>query len=83
MKPTGKICSIVVLAAVTLGFGCAVGALTLVSRNVRPFEVIHGNPGRRVQIRDRTRLVALDEALRARASSERIELVDPTDWRAT
>ena len=75
--------SSVVLAAVTLGFGCAVGALTLVSRNVRPFEVIHGNPGRRVQIRDRTRLVALDEALRARASSERIELVDPTDWRAT
>jgi galactoside O-acetyltransferase len=75
--------SSVVLAGVTLGFGCAVGALTLVSRNVRPFEVIHGNPGRRVQVRDRTRLVALDEELRARASSERIELVDPTDWRPT
>jgi acetyltransferase-like isoleucine patch superfamily enzyme len=75
--------SSVVLAGVTLGFGCSVGALTLVSRRVRPFEVVHGNPARRVQIRDRERLLALDETLREQAAREGLELFDPTDWRAT
>ena len=42
--------SSVVLGGVTLGFGCSVGVLTLVSRRVRPFEVEQGNPARRVQV---------------------------------
>jgi len=75
--------SSVVLAGVTLGFGCSVGALTLVSRRVRPFEIAHGNPARRVQIRNREHLLAFDEELRARAALEGLELVDPTGRRGT
>ena len=40
--------SSVVLAGVTLGFASSVGALSLVSRRVRPFDVVHGNPARRI-----------------------------------
>jgi dTDP-4-amino-4,6-dideoxy-D-glucose acyltransferase len=72
--------SSVVLAGATLGFGSAVGALSLVSRRVRPFAVVHGNPARRIQMRDEERLLALDGDLRARAVLEGLHLVDPTHW---
>lgn len=70
--------SSVVLGGITLGFGCSVGALTLVARRVRPFEVVHGNPARRVQVRDRERMLAFDAELQTRAAAEGVELVDPT-----
>ena len=46
------------------GVGAAIGALSLVSRDVRPFEVVHGNPIRRVGVREEIPLVSRDAALR-------------------
>ena len=66
--------SSVVLAGITVGFAAAVGALSLVNRRVRPFEVVHGNPIRRAGMRDRDRLLVLDEELRRRAEAEGVEL---------
>jgi acetyltransferase-like isoleucine patch superfamily enzyme len=73
--------SSVVLAGVTSGFGSAIGALSLVSRRIRPFAVVHGNPARRIQVRNQQRVLDLDRDLRARAALEGQTLVDPTDWR--
>ena len=72
--------SSVVLAGVTLGFASSVGALSLVSRRVRPFDVVHGNPARRVQRRDEASLVGFDQVLRERGALEGIEMEDPTHW---
>ena len=69
--------SAVVLAGVEIGFGASVGALSLVGRRVRPFEVVHGNPIRRTGRRHQTRLLALDAELRHRAAAERIRLPAP------
>lgn len=68
--------SCVVLAGVTLGLACAVGALSLVSRRVRPFEVVHGNPIRRVGRRPEEKVLQLDADLRARANDVGIQLPD-------
>lgn len=66
--------SSVVLSGITVGFGASIGALSLVTRRVRPFEVVHGNPIRRIGFRDRVMLVERDEELRVRATAEGIEL---------
>lgn len=66
--------SSVVLSGITVGFGASVGALSLVTRPVRPFEVVHGNPIRRTGVRERAALVERDEELRVRATAEGIEL---------
>ena len=67
----------VVLAGIEVGFGASVGALSLVSRRVRPFEVVHGNPIRRTGKRDRDRLLTLDAELRARALVDDLSLPAP------
>jgi acetyltransferase-like isoleucine patch superfamily enzyme len=66
--------SSVVLSGITVGFGASVGALSLVTRRVRPFEVVHGNPIRRTGVRERAAVVERDEELRGRAAAEGIEL---------
>ncbi|CAB4561730.1 MAG: acyltransferase [Actinomycetes bacterium] len=66
--------SSVVLCGLTVGFGASVGALSLVSRRVRPFEVVHGNPIRRTGVRARTELLERDAELRRRAEAEGIQL---------
>lgn len=66
--------SSVVLSGITVGFGASVGALSLVTRRVRPFEVVHGNPIRRTGLRDRDALEERDDELRKRATAEGIEL---------
>lgn len=68
--------SSVVLAGVTLGFASAVGALSLVSRRVRPFEVVHGNPIRRIGRRPEKQVQSLDAELRERATNAGIQLPD-------
>ena len=68
--------SSVVLAGITVGFAGAVGALSLVNRRVRPFEVVHGNPIRRAGMRERDRLLELDAELRSRAAAEGDDLPD-------
>jgi galactoside O-acetyltransferase len=66
--------SSVVLAGIEIGFGSSIGALSLVSRRVRPFEVVHGNPIRRTGRRERAKLLELDAELRARARAAGLEL---------
>lgn len=66
--------SSVVLAGMTVGFAAAVGALSLVTRRVRPFEIVHGNPIRRTGMRVQDKLLELDAELRARAEAEGIVL---------
>ena len=55
--------SSVVLAGLRLGFGCSIGALSLVNRSVRDFEIVHGNPIRRIGRRNADLLVELDAQL--------------------
>ena len=66
--------SSVVLAGRRLEQGSAVGALSLVVRDVRPFELVHGNPARRIGSRNAERLLALDADLRMTATELGIEL---------
>lgn len=54
----------VVLPGCTLGEGCAVGALSLVGRDLEPWGVYSGVPARRLRTRSR-RLLELEAALRA------------------
>lgn len=68
--------SSVILSGLSVGFGGSVGALSLVNRSVRPFEVVHGNPIRRVGRRDEVELRRNDAQLRVRASHDGIELPD-------
>ncbi len=61
----------VILPGVALGFGAAVGALTVVRKNVRDCEVVYGNPMQRMpKPRDGARLRALEQACRARQATE-------------
>jgi galactoside O-acetyltransferase len=53
----------VILPGVTLGRGCAVGALTLVKRDVAPYAIVVGQPSRQVGIRDASRLADLEQQL--------------------
>jgi acetyltransferase-like isoleucine patch superfamily enzyme len=53
-------CGTVVLPGVTIGTGAAVGALSLVKRDVEPFTVVAGTPARQIAVRDRERLLALE-----------------------
>lgn len=69
--------SSVILAGVRLGFGCSVGALSLVHRDVRAYEVVHGNPIQRVNDRDHEVLQEFDRSLRHRAAADGIDLPDP------
>ena len=66
--------SCVVLPGIRLGFGSSVGALSLVNRNVRDYEIVHGNPIRRVGRRDSDTLDALDAALAEQAAAAGIAL---------
>jgi galactoside O-acetyltransferase len=50
----------VVLPGVTLGIGCAVGALTLVNRDVEPYAVVVGSPFRTIGVRESQRLADLE-----------------------
>ena len=52
-------CGSVILPGVVVGRGAAVGALSLVKRDVVPFTVVAGTPARAVGARDRKRLEAL------------------------
>ena len=56
-------CGSVVLPGVTVGEGAAIGALSLVHRDVRPFAVLHGNPPRMIATRNETRLRELEARL--------------------
>jgi galactoside O-acetyltransferase len=69
--------SSVVLSGLRLGFGSSVGALSFVGRPVRAFEVVHGNPIRRVGRRDEDRLRELDAELRRRGEAAGAFLPDP------
>lgn len=66
--------SSVVLDGRHLGFASAVGALSLVNRRVRPFEVVHGNPIRRVGRRPEVELRRRDDDLVARAAAMGIDV---------
>jgi acetyltransferase-like isoleucine patch superfamily enzyme len=56
-------CGAVVLPGVVIGRGAAVGALSLVKRDVEPFTIVAGTPARPVGTRDRERLEALERRL--------------------
>jgi acetyltransferase-like isoleucine patch superfamily enzyme len=66
--------SSVLLSDLSVGFGGAVGALSLVNRSVRPFEVVHGNPIRRVGRRDESEVRRNDARLRAHAEQSGVVL---------
>jgi len=66
--------SSVILSGLSIGFGGAVGSLSLVNRSVRPFEVVHGNPIRRVGRRDETELLRNDAHLQSHAAQRGVEL---------
>ena len=54
-------CGSVILPGVTLERGVAVGALSLVNKNVPEFLIVSGQPARRVGVRNRARLDALEQ----------------------
>lgn len=56
----------VILPGVELGWGCTVGALSLVTADVAPGDVVAGVPARVVKRRDLERLQELDRILGAR-----------------
>lgn len=62
----------VVLPGVRLGKGASVGALTLVDRDVPPFEVVAGIPWRRLARRDADRLLDNERRLLAREASDAV-----------
>jgi acetyltransferase-like isoleucine patch superfamily enzyme len=41
-------CGVIVLAGVTIGEGAIVGAGSVVNKNVEPFEIVAGNPARKI-----------------------------------
>ena len=55
----------VVLPGVTIGEGCTIGALSLVSRDCEPWTVCAGTPARPIKSRRRDRIEALERELRA------------------
>lgn len=55
----------VLLPGVTLGEGCAVGALSVVRKSVGSGEIVSGNPVRSIGLRNLSRLVELERKLRA------------------
>ena len=61
----------VVLPGVTLGEGCTVGALSLVNRDCEPWTIYGGAPGPAVKARRRDRIVELERAAPADASTIR------------
>ncbi len=63
-------CGSVVLPGVTLGVGASVGALSHVNKSVPEFQIVSGNPVRRVGVRSRDLLQAEDELLRSEASED-------------
>jgi galactoside O-acetyltransferase len=54
----------VVLPGVTIGEGAAVGALSVIARDLEPWTVYAGNPARPVKDRPRERMLTLEEDLR-------------------
>jgi|SRR5271157_3911012 len=56
-------CGSVVLPGVTVGEGAAIGALSLVHRDVQAFAVLCGNPPRKVATRNEIRLRELEAKL--------------------
>jgi acetyltransferase-like isoleucine patch superfamily enzyme len=56
----------VILPGVTIGQGAAVGALTLVRKDVPPFTIVAGPRGEAIGERDR-RLLELEQELRQRS----------------
>lgn len=62
-------CGAVILPDVTLGFGSAVGALTLVNKSVPRLAVVAGQPLRRVGQRDAVRLTQLEAEVRRQYGS--------------
>lgn len=55
----------VILPGVTIGEGTAVGALSVVSRDLEPWTVYAGNPAKPIRSRPRETMLALEEDLRA------------------
>lgn len=58
-------CGSVLLPGVSLGEGCAVGALSVIRKSVHPGQIVCGNPAVNVGSRDRAQLLALEQQLRA------------------
>lgn len=54
----------VVLPGVTIGEGVAVGALSVVARDLEPWTIYAGNPAKPIKARPRERILALEEDLR-------------------
>jgi acetyltransferase-like isoleucine patch superfamily enzyme len=54
----------VVLPGVTIGEGAAVGALSVVARDVEPWTIYAGNPAKPIKDRPRARMLELEEDLR-------------------
>jgi galactoside O-acetyltransferase len=54
----------VVFPGVTLGEGCAVGALSLVNRDCEPWTIYGGVPARPIKARRKDRLLELEADLR-------------------
>lgn len=55
----------IILPGVHLGEGCAVGAMSLVTRSVKPWTIVAGNPARQVNIRRRDIIERMEKDLRA------------------
>lgn len=62
-------CGSVILPGVTVGVGASVGALSHVNKSVPEFQIVSGNPVRRVGVRSRD-LLRAEEELRRREASE-------------
>ena len=56
----------VVLPGTTIGEGCTIGALSLVSRDCEPWTIYAGTPARPIKARRRDRIEELERELRAR-----------------
>ncbi len=54
----------VILPGVQIGKGAAVGAMSLVTKDVEPFAIVHGVPAKRAGTRNRARLEELEAQLR-------------------
>jgi galactoside O-acetyltransferase len=55
----------VILAGVTIGEGAAIGANSLITRDIQPWSINAGSPARILRQRSKERILELEEKLRA------------------
>jgi len=59
-------CGSIIMPGVTLGMGAAVGALSLVNKDVPAFHIVGGTPNKTLGLRDKNRLIEMEERLKGK-----------------